>query len=90
MSNLKNHIIKSFDKDIIVLNGKEYVSVDVFQSAISELAVMESLLGSLVLRLNKNISIKEEDAIDYMCKSNEKVDIEFIDGTYLIKINNNQ
>lgn len=90
MSNLKNHIVKSFDKDIIILNGKEYVSVDVFQMAVSELAVMESLLGTLVLKLNKDVSIDEEEAIDYMCKLNEKINIEFSDGSYIIKINNDK
>lgn len=87
MSDLKDHIVKTFNKNIINLNGQEYVSVDILQSAISELAVMESLLGTLVLKLNQDVSILEEEAINYICKYNELVDIEFKDGAYLIKIN---
>lgn len=87
MSDLREHIIKNFNKNIINLNGQEYVSVDVFQSAVSELAVIESLLGSLVLKLNENVTISEEEAIEYMCKYNELVNIEFHDGLYIIKIN---
>ena len=89
LPNLKDHIIKSFNKNIINVNGYEYVSLDVFQSAISELAVMESLLGTLVLKINEDVIILEEEAIDYMCKNNELIDIEFDDDKYIIKIKEN-
>lgn len=89
LGNLKDNIIKSFNKNIINVNGYEYVSLDVFQSAISELAVMESLLGTLVLKINEDVVISEEEAIDYMCKNNELVDIEFDDDKYIIKIKEN-
>lgn len=89
MSNLKEQISKSFNKNIINVNGHEYVSVDVFQTAVSEVAVLESLLGALVLRMKKDVAISEKEAMDYMCKNNEMVNIEFENGDYKIKIKDN-
>lgn len=86
MSNLKDHIVEKFNKTIINVNGHEYVSVNVFQSAVSEVAVLESLLGSLALRLNEDIVISEDEAIEYMCKNNENVDIKFDNKNYIIKV----
>lgn len=85
MKDLKEQLIKSFDENIINLNGKEYVSIDVFQSAVSEIAVLESLIGSIALRFKKDIFISEEETIDYIIDKHEKVYITYNNGIYVIK-----
>lgn len=84
MGNMKDSITESFNKNIITLNGIEYINVDVFQSAVSEVAVLESLLGSIAIKENKNFSVTEEEAIKYITDLNSKVDISYKDNAYNI------
>lgn len=85
MSDLKDEIVKNFNENIINVNGKEFVSIDVFQSAVSEIAVLESLLGTVALKLKKDIFISEDEAIEYITNKHEKVDISYNNGIYIIK-----
>ena len=88
MNNLREQIVKSFNDNIINVNGKEYVSIDVFQSAVSELALLESLVGSVALKLNKDIFVSDEEAIEYITEKHDMVDIDYKNGFYTIKIKN--
>lgn len=85
MNNLKGEIVKNFRDNIINVNGKEYVSLDVFQTAVSEVAVLESLLGAIALKLKKDIFISENEAIEYMTTQHTNVNISYDEGIYVIK-----
>lgn len=85
MNDLKECLVDKFDKNIININGREYISIDVFQSAVSEIAVLESLLGSIALRSKNDIKISENEAIEFISEKHELVDISYTDGVYIIK-----
>lgn len=81
---LKEHLTNTFKENVINLNGLEYVSIDVFQQAVSELATLDCMLGAMAYKSGE-IRVKEEDVIDFMVNHSEKVINDFQDGYFIIK-----
>ena len=80
-NNLKEHLTNSFNENIVVVNGVEYINLNVFQSAISEIAILDSILATLVLKNNSEIVVYEEELINYMTQDKERVEVIFDDKT---------
>lgn len=82
---LKKHITESFNNNIAIVNGVEYVNINVFQAAVSELAILDCMLGALVYKTGEDISISEEEIIDFMSQYSDNVVSTFENGSYIIK-----
>jgi hypothetical protein len=76
MNNLRQHLKQEYKDHIVVVNDHEYVSIDVLQEAVYNLAMSDAVIGALVVKFG-NIEVSEEDIIDYMTEYTNNVEVKF-------------
>lgn len=81
----KEELVKSFSEHVINLNGKDYVGLEVFQSAVSEIALLESILGTIALKSKNELLVSDEETIEYISEKHDMIDILYENGNYVIK-----
>lgn len=84
MSTLKNKILNEFKNDILTVNDKKYIPVEIFQDALYNIALDEAVIGTLAYKFG-NIELKQDDIIKYMTEYTNNVEVEMRDGKYIAK-----
>lgn len=80
---LQEHICSTLKDNIAIINGEEYIKVDVFQNVVQEYIMLDAILGS-ILEDGASIKISNESLIEYI-SSNKDIDIKYEENHYLIK-----
>lgn len=78
-NNLENHLKEVYGDEIAIINGKEFVSLDIFKNSVYNLALSEAIIGVLVMKFG-NFELTEEEVIEYMSEYAESVAVENKDG----------
>lgn len=76
MAQLREHLKKEYKKSLAVVNDKEYVSMDVFEEALYNLAISDAVIGALAMKFG-NIEVSSKDIEDYMTEYTDKVEVKF-------------
>lgn len=84
MDDLREHLKGSYKDNIAIINGHEYVSIDVLTEAVYNLAISDAVIGALAMRYG-NIEISSDDIIDFMAEYNDKVEVKFDGDKYIAK-----
>lgn len=84
MSELRKHLSESFKHKMAIINGEEYVSMDVFQESVSEIALADAVIGCIALKLG-TMTITDKELTDFMTKNYDKVETTYKDGEYTIR-----
>lgn len=84
MSDLRKHLNENFKHRMAIINGEEYVSMDVFQEAIAELALADAALGCITLKLGA-FKITDKELTEFMSKKCDSVETTYKDGEYILK-----
>lgn len=86
MSDLNKHLRNSFKDRLAIINGQEYISLDVLQEAVSELALSDAVIGAIGIKYG-SLDITDDEILNYI-ENQESVEIIYKDGLYSIKKNN--
>lgn len=81
MSTLKNKILNEFKNEILTVNDKKYIPVEIFQDALYNIALDEAVIGTLAYKFG-SIELKEDDIIKYMTEYTNNVEINMKDGKF--------
>ena len=76
MSELREHLKQEYKEHMAVVNDKEYVSIDVFEEALYNLAISDAVIGALAMKFG-NIEVSAKDIEDYMTEYTDKVEVKF-------------
>ena len=81
MSELREHLKQEYKEHMAVVNDKEYVSIDVFEEALYNLAISDAVIGALAMKFG-NIEVSDKDISDYMTEYTDKVEVRFDKGNF--------
>ncbi len=81
MADLRQHLKQEYKEQIAVVNDKEYVSLDVLENALYNLAISDAVIGALAMKFG-NIEVSDKDIIDYMTEYTDKVEVRFDKGNF--------
>jgi hypothetical protein len=84
MSQLRQHLKQEYKEHIVVVNDREFVSIDVLQEALYNLAISDAVIGALAMKFG-NIEVSEQDIIDYMTEYTDKVEVKMDNGKFVAK-----
>lgn len=84
MTELGKHLREEYKDNMAIINGKGYISIDVFESAMYHLALSDAVIGALTIKYG-NIEVLENDIIDYMTEYNSNVEVRFDKGKYITR-----
>lgn len=84
MDNFRKHLSEKFKNNMAIINGEEYVGMNVFLEAVAELATADAVLGCLALKLG-TFEITDKELMEFMTKNYDKVETTYKDGKYILK-----
>ena len=76
MADLRQHLKQEYKENMAVINDKEYVSIDVFEDVLYNLALSDAVIGALVVKYG-NIELSDNDIMDYMTEYTNNVEVKF-------------
>ena len=84
MGDLGEYLKEKYKDKLAIINGHEYVSIDVLTEAVYNLSISDSVIGTLALRYG-NIEVSSDDIINYMSEYNDKVEVKFDKDKYVAR-----
>lgn len=82
---LKEQIKNKFSKEVITLNNKDYISMDMFINAIKDSMVYEALLG-VILKREEGIEVSNEEILMYIATDYDKTEIVYSNDKYKLEL----
>jgi calcineurin-like phosphoesterase len=83
-NDLKQHLKEKFKENLVIINGNEFVSIDVLTEAVYNLAISDAVIGALALRYG-NIEVSNDDIINYMSEYSDRVEVKFEEDKYIAR-----
>jgi calcineurin-like phosphoesterase len=83
-NDLKQHLKEKFKENFVIINGNEFVSIDVLTEAVYNLAISDAVIGALALRYG-NIEVSNDDIINYMSEYSDRVEVKFEEDKYIAR-----
>lgn len=84
MNGLKKHLLKEFKDEILTVNDKKYVPLELFEKSLYNIALDEAVIGTLAYKFG-NIELKHSDIIKYMTEYTNNVEVKMTDDRYIAK-----
>lgn len=84
MNGLKKHLLKEFKNEILTVNDKKYVPLELFEESLYNIALDEAVIGTLAYKFG-NIELKRSDIIKYMTEYTNNVEVKMTDDRYIAK-----
>lgn len=84
MNGLKKHLLKEFKNEILTVNDKKYVPLELFEESLYNIALDEAVIGTLAYKFG-NIELKHSDIIKYMTEYTNNVEVKMTDDRYIAK-----
>lgn len=81
MDSYREYVKESFKNQLAIINGEEYVSLDVFLKATSELALSDAVIEALANRYG-SFELTEDEILDCLTGETDNVTITLSDGVY--------
>lgn len=82
---LISQIKDKFSKEVINLNNKDYISMDMFLNALKDSMVYECLLGVIIKR-EESIKVSDEEILMYMSNDFDNTNIVYSNDKYVLEI----
>lgn len=82
---LQEQIKEKFSKEVITLNNKDYISMDMFMNAIKDSMVYEALLG-VILKREEGIEVSDEEILMYIATDYDKTEITYSNEKYRLEV----
>ena len=84
MAELMEHLKDKFKDKLAIINGQDFVSIDVLTEAVYNLAMSDAVIGALVMRYG-NIEISNDDIIDFMSEYNDRVEVKYGEDKFIAR-----
>ena len=81
MAELREHLNREYNEDIVVVNNKKYIPIELLENAVYNLALSDAVIGALAMKFGL-IEVSEDDIIDYMTEYTNNVEVKFDNGKF--------
>lgn len=81
MAELREHLSREYNSDVVVINDKKYIPIELLENAVYNLALSDAVIGTLAMKFG-TIEVSEDDIIDYMTEYTNNVEVKFDNGKF--------
>lgn len=81
MAELREHLSREYNSDVVVINDKKYIPIELLENAVYNLALSDAVIGALAMKFG-TIEVSEDDIIDYMTEYTNNVEVKFDNGKF--------
>ena len=81
---LKLTLREEFKDNLVIVNGKEYVDIDILKKSVVETCFLDAMLGCIVEKLG-NLEITDKELDEFISKKFNSTETVYEDGKHIIR-----